>query len=107
MEHKVGDRTEFSWGLYELKEILTNQNITMWRKLKEDICPHCKKVIEHKVECIFNTIEIWSKLNKNPIDIIEDISILGLATNGQYLLLPREKYPEIIKQSVYLTNRGE
>ena len=104
MKHQIGDRTEFSWGWYELKEILENQNVKMWRKLKEMVCPHCKKIIEQKTECIFHTIEIWTKMHSAG-NIIDDISILGITEDGQYLLLPRDKFIEIKEKSEYLKNR--
>lgn len=101
---KVGDKRSFSFlsEPCEIVEILDNPEIKLLWKWRDDICPHCKKRIEKVKEHVFTRIELLIPRNKMNVDILQKkhhLIILGFDKEGKTMLLPKEKYPEVISKS--------
>lgn len=94
----IGDKTEFSFGEFQLVANLVSPGINMWRKIQDDICPHCKEVIEKKANYIFDLIEVWVKPGLDINCDIKDMAIVGHAADGACLLLTADKYEEVMQK---------
>jgi hypothetical protein len=94
----IGDKTEFSFGEFQLVAQLQNSGVSMWRKLQDDICPHCKEIIEKKVNYVFDLVEVWVRPGLDINCDIKDMTILGYAADGSVLLLTVDKYEEVLQK---------
>lgn len=98
----VGDRHQFSFNHKEftVREELNDTNINLWWAWKNELCPHCKKVIEKRTLYTFTTIAILAPINKaNEVLTREDIVIKGQTQDRREMLFPIDKYDEVFSAS--------
>jgi len=99
---KIGDKETFNFisGEYILAEILENTNISMWWSKGNEICPHCKEIIEKRTLHSFKYIKIYiPSKREEQYCAIEDLQMLGISVTGSTLLLTKDKMLEVLGKS--------
>ena len=100
---EVGFKTSFTFKkgmIFEIKEILVEPNFSMPWTWNTGICPHCKNRIDRTVTHEFSSIEILiSETIKPEKALVEDLILGGHTRDGRYMLIPKEHYNTILKNS--------
>lgn len=95
----------FSENLYKVREILETQNIQFPWEWSSGVCPHCKKKITRTINHIINRIEILGIDNLKDNELKEnDIIVLGFTLDNRTMLIPKEKYKEILNKTTKFKN---
>jgi len=102
-EKKVGEKRKFSFSdkTFSIREILDAPKVKLQWVWSTGICPHCNYRINRDVEHDFYRIEILAddKVLDDKDVTLEDIQILGDTLDKRRMILPADKYNEILLTS--------
>ena len=106
MMPQIGNKRTFTFlpEPCEIVDIVENSDIKLIWKWQDLVCPHCQKRIEKIKEHILNRVELLIPCSKMDVDILQKkhhLVIIGFDQQGKTMLLPREKYPEVIEKSKF------
>lgn len=100
-EKTVGDKRKFQFSNkdYEIREIIENPNnkISLVWRWEDSICPHCKHRQTKETNHLFYRIEVLCPYNEEVTR--ENLILLGYTIDNRLMMLPIEKYDEVLSYS--------